>query len=1001
MVGEMSRQLAWALVLAGGVARAEPGVTGAIEGRVVDAATGRGIAGVEVTIARAHAISDEDGMYRITQVLPGTYDVTFDDAAGHAVVRRWMIVHAGGTTPVQARLDHAHAGRAEDASPGSVLDPADTGIGGLRSYGYAASVPLPGRTFEALLGTVPESQNDGFAAAFAGSTSAENRFSLNGASMTSPQYDGVGQTIPIELVDSVRVVTGGASSDDPGTTGALIEVVTKHGTDEFHGSVFTSWSPSFLVAAPRTPSQPPQTIDVRPTASTGDLGAELGGPIRKGSAWFYVAFAPMFTRVDNTRRILSLLDRDNNGEPDLDPRTGMPARIEVASEVRTATTSSYPIVARLDSSSRLGQAMASVVIVPWKSDQPGLYGLASTGTHTDGLTAHIATHASWKLLDDRLELVARAGWDYERAEVGGIDPTTADQPLQQLGFTTIPYVAKYGGESSEAVTACKLFPLITPCQLDNYAIGGPGQLTRDIANVQTADVSATYHVHMHGDHEVRVGYAVELDTLEHADMLSGGSLTLFPDYTERPVKIAPYDSPDPSFDHRCATSRPDGSPVDVACKYITSFADSARGYESDLSALYLRDRWRVLPNLSVQAGVRYENQRLLYGDDIRNTTSAVTGERIGENLLALNGQLSPRLGASYDPTHVGRAQVFASWGRSYEPVPLAVAMLSSSEGVEATTLGLRSVGTAEVIRSTPGLGGEYVDDLVAGGAYATDSDMASIAVHARRLGRAIEDVAIDRDPTTLANPGDGFAQLYNRAARNYTALVLGWSHWYSLLWVNASYTYSRTIGDYAGAIDYGNGQIEPNYTIDYDRVGMMANRLGALPVDRPHYIKLDASYSVPIGRDWLTFGASYRGLSGAPVTALGSSVDRGPNDVYLLPTSAFARMPFTQTLDVHLGFRMRKIRHATTEIYADIFNILDARDAFAIDPSYTAFFGSSFGPQNMLPISGGQYSDLIWAKQLDRGGLETNAPLVRNPQFHQPTAFYAPTSVRLGARVSF
>lgn len=76
------------------------------------------------------------------------------------------------------------------------------------------------------------------------------------------------------------------------------------------------------------------------------------------------------------------------------------------------------------------------------------------------------------------------------------------------------------------------------------------------------------------------------------------------------------------------------------------------------------------------------------------------------------------------------------------------------------------------------------------------------------------------------------------------------------------------------------------------------------------------------------------------------------------------------------------------------------QDAFQVDNTYAPVIGNG-NFQASDPISGGTYSDLIWAKAISASGVETNLPLARNTDFHKPTAYYAPLTARVGFRLSF
>jgi hypothetical protein len=64
--------------------------------------------------------------------------------------------------------------------------------------------------------------------------------------------------------------------------------------------------------------------------------------------------------------------------------------------------------------------------------------------------------------------------------------------------------------------------------------------------------------------------------------------------------------------------------------------------------------------------------------------------------------------------------------------------------------------------------------------------------------------------------------------------------------------------------------------------------------------------------------------------------------------------------------------------------------------------GAAGGTENNVnPISGGTYEDLIWAKSLDGSGNQTDIPTARNPNFGRTVSRYAPSAAQFGFRLRF
>ena len=95
------------------------------------------------------------------------------------------------------------------------------------------------------------------------------------------------------------------------------------------------------------------------------------------------------------------------------------------------------------------------------------------------------------------------------------------------------------------------------------------------------------------------------------------------------------------------------------------------------------------------------------------------------------------------------------------------------------------------------------------------------------------------------------------------------------------------------------------------------------------------------------------------------------------------------------------------EVYLDLFNLMNQQATFDVDATYApavrqSLPGSGGGTENNVnPISGGTYEDLIWAKSIDGQGVETSTPTARNPNFQRTASRYAPASAQIGFRLTF
>ncbi len=482
---------------------------------------------------------------------------------------------------------------------------------------------------------------------------------------------------------------------------------------------------------------------------------------------------------------------------------------------------------------------------------------------------------------------------------------------------------------------------------------------------------------------------------------------------------------------------------------------------------YLRDSWQIRPNFTVNLGLRYEEQRLRYAKGLANEIDPLTQQQLGTNAMTLQGMFAPRVGVLYDWTKEGRSKIYGNYGRYYESIPMQIndrsfggetsyqqqfnMAVSRCGEIDPRYNGLNGESCAAIENGdqqqiigasgtlvAPGIKAQFMDEVIGGFEYEIIDDLKiGVSYQRRWMGRVIEDVSPDGATTyIIANPGDWdegeeiklrdriertddpveqqrlqnqlflFRGINNfdKPRRDYNALQFTATRRFSKkLYVQGSYTYSKTQGNYPGLISYDNGQIDPNISSQYDLIELLANREGPLPQDRPHYIKLDGYYTFDFKKAGdLTLGTRVRALSGIPTNALGGHYLYGANESFLLPRGSLGRTDFEHGLDIHIGYKKALRGTTSLEIYADLFNIYNRQGTFGIDDNYAPRNKLRSGSeQNANPVSGGTYEDLVWVKAINQDGGETSNPIGRNPNFRNTNARYAPGYVQLGMRLVF
>ncbi len=1119
-------------LVAPSVAHAQSGTAGAIQGVVTDE-KGQSLPGVTVIVTSPAlgqsqtAITDEKGFYKVDDLPPGLFLVTFY-YLDYTIAHPDVTVGIEKSTPVFQRIDTEVAAKKGETikidAKAPTIDPTSTTQGITLDKNYLKNIPIPGRSFESALGAAAGSQADALGVSFSGSTSLENQYIVDGVNTTNLTFGTVGSPVVNDFIEEIEVITGGYNAEYGRATGGIANVVTKSGSNEFKGSIFAYWQPGQLTAAAKSTPVNASSVDiVGNQAYIADVGFQLGGPIIKDKLWFFVGFDPQFSRVDYTRTTKSQTDcrkvlpngtlsdcekQYADGLADIDPKTGFFITDPLDSSVRSASSKAYSILTKLNyAATPENQGQLSFQALPGSSTNPGLLGPIDQGaaTTTSQLTTDVSGKWTSKFNDNKTEVEAIIGWHRDHVENHAINPTYADAPEQLLfdGRTNgnlYVWGKGFQSESAKTLAGCQdggandKYALIVNCPMDvaAYDVGGPGSIVDDTEDRRSAKIGITQRVKAAGNHEIKAGIDGEENTDSKARLFSGGGYIQNDvdggdEVVTRWVELTNATSPnsmDPRFNSTCFTPNPAGTnpaTLKFQCSYLGGTVGSPGTQvegETLNWAAYLRDSWQVMPNLTLNLGIRYEEQRLRYASFLQNTTDVLTGDHLGTNAIVFNNMWAPRLGVLYDWTKEGRSKLYAHWGRFYESIPMDINDRSfggevtyqqqfaptqcaakadprigtqdgtgcvSSQAIAANGNNLIG-GLGELI--APGIKPEYLDEFIAGMEYELLDDLKiGVSYQNREFGRIVEDVSTDGANTYIvANPGEWDQseqdklqdtinrtddpavkahlqhelqlyegiRIFDKPTRDYNALQFTLTRRFSkALYVQGSYTYSRTEGNYPGSYDPDNGQVDPNISSEFDLIELLANRNGPLPQDRPHYIKLDGYYTFDFHKaGQLTTGVRFRALSGIPENALASHYLYGPDESFLLPRGELGRGDFDTGLDAHIGFA-RAISHGMSlELFADIFNVYNSQGTLATDDTYAPEFklAGAVGPdgtqqpgirQSANPVSGGSYSDLIWVKTINQNDVETNIPIGRNPNFHNTSQRYAPASARLGVRLTF
>src|SRR6516164_1391419 len=292
--------------------------TTSLRGVVTDQ-TGAVIPGAIVSLTnggtgfKRQALSGEDGVYQFLQAPPGTYQVTVEKTGFTTVTRDTVQLQVNTPGTLDLRMN---VGATTDVvnveADATAINTVDASIGNPFSETQVRQLPLETRNVVELLslqvGVTPNGE-------VLGARRDQNNITLDGADVNNNQNSGlVAQStqtgtggyqgsnangtqvnsgfnavlpIPLDSVQEFRVTVGGAGANEGRSSGGQVALVTKSGTNQFHGSLY-EYNRNTKTAA-NTWFNNQSGVPVQPLVRN-QFGASAGGKIVRDKAFYFVNY---------------------------------------------------------------------------------------------------------------------------------------------------------------------------------------------------------------------------------------------------------------------------------------------------------------------------------------------------------------------------------------------------------------------------------------------------------------------------------------------------------------------------------------------------------------------------------------------------------------------------------------------------------------------------------------------------------------------------------------
>jgi outer membrane receptor protein involved in Fe transport len=353
----------WGIVFAGIVLANFSAMTGhaqatwgAISGYVTDQ-TGAAVAGAKIIVTNEKtgvqtvAVGDYAGLYNVTHLNPGQYNVAVEATGFKRFAQEHVILQVDSTVTVDPKLDLGAVSQQVTVSAAAApLQTEKTDVAKTLSEQTIQALPTLGHNLSKLYDIVPGAVENILQIGEGETPSGATSVTVNGMWFGANEYliDGItdmaccfsNQMVFVpnqESVAEMKVTTTDYDPEFGNTAGLVAQFVTKSGTNELHGAVFWSnLNKATFAADPFTekiPGTGPNGVGTGPAPFNQNQGGfGLGGPIRKNKMFIFGGYQLLRRRQGATLTTTVPNDAWRNGDfsdlaathPIYDPATGNP-----------------------------------------------------------------------------------------------------------------------------------------------------------------------------------------------------------------------------------------------------------------------------------------------------------------------------------------------------------------------------------------------------------------------------------------------------------------------------------------------------------------------------------------------------------------------------------------------------------------------------------------------------------------------------------------------------
>jgi len=653
---------------------------GSIGGTVTDA-TGAAVPGAKVTVTgqtgERTETASESGVFRIDNLIPGTYNVRVEQTGFKSAVANNVTVNVGRESTLNLKLETGEITATVDvtATVGGI-DQQSTATGQNLNDQLFQNIPVQ-RGVSSLFYLSPgatDSINGGRDnPSIAGGSALDNLYVADGVNITNSAFGGIGTFsrsygalgtgINTSFIKEVQVKTGGFEPQYGQSEGGIVNIITQSGGNAYHGALYGFARPSAFEA---TRKQPDDTRVNKQGSllheENYDVGGDLGGyvPGLKDRLFFFGSFNPTIRR-EIVQAVAANASDIAAGNGSIVNSGLFNERGQFARRYRT-----YNYAGKLDwVVNSNNQITFSIFGDPTKTNLSSFSALNIDNTTGDSVLDYGTRN--WAV---RYNGSLSPSWTVNSSFSQG------RSTFNETGFADVNQIA--------------IRLPIDPIR-GNYFAAGRGFFEPTESSNWKWDVNTAKIWNRWGQHNVAVGYTYQRSLYSGSRERSGPRYTI---PSSNVIGTSASDLGIPTFAAGqqfnvqfrlrsqsdtctlCPLYNVRGTLVPVSLQVFRGeFGPPNFDTRGHYNAGYVQDTWRINKYVTALLGLRTEQERVI------GSPNSETGNRYG---YSFTDQWAPRLGVTVDPTGRGNMKLYYNYGRFFEFLPLDAAERSLSQELDFT-----------------------------------------------------------------------------------------------------------------------------------------------------------------------------------------------------------------------------------------------------------------------------------------------------------------------------